>query len=323
MEDKKNSGQFNPFSVTLPQAVQRIREIPAREDNSLGYYLWHFIQNPLPHSDPGDVREYTRLNGNWEMRVNVSPQYGYPYGALSRILLCWIVGESIKNYHTGKVKGLTQIEINARAKHLKHGNMNGFLNNLGINSISGGKEGSITIVKKHFLALVNAQMHFDYIASPKDRTRFKNITIGAEGDLLWSKKKINEDEQNAYLRITHQLCEVVFGSFHPPIPIDLRAVCALRNSPLAIDLYVWLTYKMYHLGMQGKDKQVISWSALKPQFGAGYSRQDHFTQKAKKALKKIALLYPAANYTCPRGRIVLYQSSPHIPVIQQETFWYS
>lgn len=261
------------------------------------------------------------MNGDWEMTINASTQYGYPYGALSRVLLCWIIGQSIKNYQFAKADGSNQVEVNQRAKYINHGDMYSFLDQLGIGSKSGGERGNLTIVRQHFLALINANIHFYNTKGKNERDQFENLRIGHKGNLLWSKKKIEEDEENAYLRITQEIYEVIASSIHPPIPIDLRAIGALRNSPLAIDLYVWLTYKMYQLSKQNKTDQTIPWSALMPQFGEGYSKQKEFTRNAKKALEKILLLYPEVEHHYKRGRIVLHQSPSHIPIYDIDHWW--
>jgi hypothetical protein len=51
-----------------------------------------------------------------------------------------------------------------------------------------------------------------------------------------------------------------------PIPIDTRALKALTRSPLAIDLYVWLTYRMSYL----KEPTTVPWELLSLQTGAHY-----------------------------------------------------
>lgn len=48
-----------------------------------------------------------------------------------------------------------------------------------------------------------------------------------------------------------------------PIPVDLRVLLALR-SPLALDIYCWLTYRAAYL----RRPTEIPWSALALQFGA-------------------------------------------------------
>ena len=77
-----------------------------------------------------------------------------------------------------------------------------------------------------------------------------------------------------------------------PIPLDLRAVQVLRRSPLALDLYTWVTYRMSYLTRPVE----IPWGILQLQFGADYPRTSQgradFKRKMLGALKKIAVVYP-------------------------------
>ncbi|MGH8305788.1 MAG: replication protein RepA, partial [Steroidobacteraceae bacterium] len=51
-----------------------------------------------------------------------------------------------------------------------------------------------------------------------------------------------------------------------PVPIDMRAMKALKRSPLALDIYFWLTYRLSYL----RHARVIPWAALQLQFGSSY-----------------------------------------------------
>ena len=59
------------------------------------------------------------------------------------------------------------------------------------------------------------------------------------------------------------------------VPVDLRAIHKLRRSPLAIDLYVWLTYRMSYL----RRPALIPWKSLEAQVGSDYSRLRDFRDR--------------------------------------------
>jgi hypothetical protein len=52
------------------------------------------------------------------------------------------------------------------------------------------------------------------------------------------------------------------------VPIDLRAYKALRGSPLAMDIYTWLTYRMSYTTRRTRP---IRWEALMGQFGSRFT----------------------------------------------------
>jgi len=55
------------------------------------------------------------------------------------------------------------------------------------------------------------------------------------------------------------------------VPIDLRVLKVLR-SPMALDIYCWLTYRNSYLRKPSR----IPWGALAAQFGADYQARKDF-----------------------------------------------
>jgi len=92
------------------------------------------------------------------------------------------------------------------------------------------------------------------------------------------------------------------------VPIDLRALHLLKASPLAIDLYVWLTYRMSYL----RKPTVVPWEGLQTQFGADYSRPRDFRLKAMTRHKDVLRVYPAVRIGQTGAGLRLYPSPPHV-----------
>jgi len=98
-----------------------------------------------------------------------------------------------------------------------------------------------------------------------------------------------------------------------PVPIDLRAYKALRDSPLAMDLYTWLTYRMSYTQ---KKTRPIPWEALMMQFGSGYTG-DQAVKNFKNlgflpALKMVLAVYPTAAVEVSDAGLALQPSPPHV-----------
>lgn len=51
-----------------------------------------------------------------------------------------------------------------------------------------------------------------------------------------------------------------------PVPIEEAAIKAISNNPAALDAYLWLAYRLHVLSCD----RLITWKALKSQFGTGY-----------------------------------------------------
>ena len=56
------------------------------------------------------------------------------------------------------------------------------------------------------------------------------------------------------------------------VPLDERAIGALANSPMALDVYAWLAQRLCRI--RPRREQFVSWAALRDQFGLGYGRMD-------------------------------------------------
>jgi len=92
------------------------------------------------------------------------------------------------------------------------------------------------------------------------------------------------------------------------VPVDLRAIRQLQRSPLAIDLYVWLTYRVSYL----RKTTVIPWESLRAQFGADYSRPRDFRRNASTHLMKVIRVYPSVRIGQDDAGLRLYPSPPHV-----------
>ena len=64
------------------------------------YMARHLVQCTLPHSNPGNVKVWSRRNGNLTLSIvpgmngRTGESFGYPYGTLPRLLLFWMVREA-------------------------------------------------------------------------------------------------------------------------------------------------------------------------------------------------------------------------------------
>ena len=92
------------------------------------------------------------------------------------------------------------------------------------------------------------------------------------------------------------------------VPVDLRAIRQLQRSPLAIDLYVWLTYRMSYM----RKPTVIPWESFQAQFGASYSRPRDFRRKALAYLEKVLRGYPDVRVRRSSIGLRLFPSPPHV-----------
>lgn len=137
-----------------------------------------------------------------------------------------------------------------------------------------------------------------------------NITIADSANLWW---KPQTPEQGALWKSTVIPSDKFFREVtENPVPIDLRALKALKRSPMTLDVYVWLSYRLSFL----KGNTAIPWAALQLQFGADYPATPQGRRNFKKgflqALAKVHLVYPQARLDTDTYNIVLKPSRLHI-----------
>ena len=93
------------------------------------------------------------------------------------------------------------------------------------------------------------------------------------------------------------------------MPLDPVIVRTLRRSPLALDLYAWLTYRMAMLNHSAS----VSWPALEAQFGSEYKRPRDFRARFRKQLARVIEAWPGQLQVeaCDR-RVVLEPGPPSV-----------
>ena len=93
-----------------------------------------------------------------------------------------------------------------------------------------------------------------------------------------------------------------------PVPIDMRAIRALKQSPMALDVYTWLTYRVSYL----KRPTVIPWAALALQFGSDYARLRDFKAALITELKKVLVVYGRVQVEALEDGLLVKPSLTHI-----------
>ncbi len=95
------------------------------------------------------------------------------------------------------------------------------------------------------------------------------------------------------------------------VPLDYRALSALRHSALALDIYTWLAHRLCRI-----DKfagVMLSWQNLRDQFGQEYAESRDFKREFRDVLRQVNVVYPDARVEEVDGGIKLYESPPPIP----------
>ena len=93
---------------------------------------------------------------------------------------------------------------------------------------------------------------------------------------------------------------------HHAVPLDYRALAALRHSSLGLDLYTWLAHRLCRINRPQGVR--LSWNNLREQFGQEYKMSKDFKREVRNMLKQVCAVYPEARINEVIGGIQLHYS---------------
>jgi hypothetical protein len=321
----------------------------AKSAGTLGFMSRALVLATMPYKDPKtDV--YTRRNGDFTLRIVAGYEGeepgkgGIPFGIYPRLLMSWVSTEAVR----------TESPLIELGESLRD-----FLRDvLEVRSTSGGKRGSGSRaseqMKRLFGAFITAQykgaiqnrgfklrgiqIADDVDVSQEDLDGMDNLG-GAGGDgtesKIWTPQADNDPnklwtpqaaEEAGTWRSTVKLSRRFFEEcITSPVPIDLRAYKSLRRSPMAMDVYTWLTYRVSYL--EGRCRP-IPWLALMHQFGGRINSDDigqavrDFRKAFLSALELVKIVYPQAQYKITEQGFTPLPSPTSIPrtLVQRDLF---
>ncbi len=296
-KDGKASG-LTPTARRLIDAAAGIMGEPDPTDRDRAFMARQLVQATLPHSDPGKVEAWQRTNGNltlvirpgWDSKKRCS--VGYPYGTVPRLLLFWLTTEAVRT----------------RSRILHPGNtVTGFMRELGLNpDTGGGKRGDARRLRDQMERLFRAIISFEITDDRSQHQQWLDMQIAPAGEMWWDYHDPNQQGLfQSWIELGEKFYEALIAA---PVPVDLRALRALKRSPLALDLYAWATYRAFTVTQAGKPA-FISWSALAAQIGGDYADLKDFRKKAIASFRKVQMVYPALRLGDAEGGFVLKPSA--------------
>ena len=283
----------------IVDAAVAIHETSVLAADELAFWPRGLLQCTLPHSNPGAVSVWGVRSGDFYLVLEPGSRldeqgravsYGYPYGSIPRLLIAYL-NQQVKRFEKRRV--------------LLGDTLSSFMWQLDLVP-TGGRWGSITRLRKQIRALFNARIAYGY--NPAGGENRKNIQVSDRYYLWWDTTTIAPHQRMLFPTYV-DLGEQLFSDMlEHGVPLDMRALKALKASPLALDFYAWSTYRMASL----KRSTPIPWDALYRQFGTGYKTVNDFQKAAVKALRKVKAVYPDLNYRTVKGRLVLQPSVTHV-----------
>jgi len=285
-----------------------IEQEDAKSAGALGFMARALVIATMPYKDP-KLDVFSRTNGDFKLRIVAGYEGGIPYGIYPRLLMSWVATEAVRRQSP-------VIELGD--------SLNAFLRDVLEVQRGGGVRGTSTRVREQMKRLFGSLVTAQYQGTQEQRGfLLKNVMIADElemrddeGVAIWQPQP--KEEAGAWkskVRLTNNFFQECVNN---PVPIDLRVYKALRQSPLAMDLYTWLTYRMSYTQ---KRSRPIRWEALQMQFGSGYAPDEQgrrdFKKAFLKALTQVSYYYPEAKVLAGDTGLTLLPSRPHILPLHQ------
>ena len=259
----------------------------AKQAGAVGFMARALTQATMPHKATSGT-EFTRQNGFFTLSMISRNHIGLPYGSYPRLLLSWLTTEAVRT----------------KSPILELGpSLSAFMAELGL-ARRGGERGDITRFRNQTLRLFCSTVSCRY--EDKTHNAGGHLNIVDAYSLWWNPKT---PDQMPLWKSTVTLGNRFFNEIiDRPVPIDMRALKALKRSPLALDIYCWLTYRLSYL----RKPTEIPWPALQMQFGADYGRERDFKAAFLQHLRAVNVLYPEANVEEGERGLLLKPSKPHV-----------
>jgi hypothetical protein len=279
--------EITPAVEQLITEALAIEAESAKEAGALGFMARAMVQATLPHRKV-EGNEFERKNGAFTLSLMAPARIGLPYGVMPRLLLAWMTTEAVKT----------------QSRELELGDsLSGFMRELDLVP-TGGRWGSITRLKDQTRRLFASTVSASY------NTSIHRADMGyrlADKSMLWWDTQA--PDQTALWRSTVTLTDQFFREIvEHPIPVDMRAIKALKRSPMALDIYCWLTYRAFY----AKKPTTIPWAALAMQFGSDYSRTRDFKAAFLGEMRKVSVVYAGAKIEATDAGLILKPAKPHI-----------
>ena len=222
------------------------------------YLPRYFINMTLPHRKSREI-VFKRENGDQELKLQADDEIGLPYGVYARLVLLYVTTERVRT---------KEREFKLGASWSK------FLEKMQLN-----KNGeSLQAVQEQLKRLCATTYRIHDENRVQKRESFSQLLVAEQ----WMRS-----EDGVHVTLSPGFFMMTGDSI---VPLESDIVHKLRRSPLSLDLYAWLSYRLFRL----KEKQFISWPKLEDQFGSNYKRRRAFRSKFQMSLEAVLRHTPPA-----------------------------
>ena len=266
------------------------------EDNALNFVYSGWAQCALPHRRLAD-------DAPWEIsadkvRLVVEPGrrpsgpdgegplefMGVPFGSHARLILLYLQTEALRT-------NSREIELGRSLRD--------WLGRIGVSV--GGRTGKLVKDQAERISRCRLTFHLQGAKS-----------AGLINQSIVDRALFIDDSDAPQGRLSLDMAKLSEGFFEQlrrhPVPLEEAAIRAINNNPAALDCYLWLAYRLHAL----TTPRLVTWKALKGQFGGGFKEAYHFKNKWSQTLQLAMAVYPAAKVDVVEQGVLLKPSRPPV-----------
>jgi hypothetical protein len=274
------------------QAIDAAAFIMAEEESRLGITHAGFAMTSLPHKRIDDgfwKREGNRTTLLVESgRDRQGALIGVPYGSIARLILLYLQTEAVRT-------NSPEVELGRSMKSW-----------MGRMSLSaGGKTYQLVTEQARRISACRLTFFADRGngAEARHNGAFVQDAISLTG-------VVGDENQASLWQDRVRLDAGFWRSLREhPVPVREEAIKAIGTRSLAIDVYVWLAYRLHALTRETP----VTWTAIHAQFGAGFRQVRQIKPTFAEALQMALAVYPEARVDLEKEGIVLHPSPPAVP----------
>ena len=293
---------LKPLSVIDTRLIETAEDIKQRPPEDIAYQHSVLCQTSLPYRNTLQ-RRWEAQNGTVMLLVQAGEAFDptkkkwvelpLPFGPKARLILMYLNSQAIRTQSP-----VIDVEDS----------MTAFLRGLQGGRDPNGDE--IHKFKQQLAALARAKISM--AASGIDT---EEAASAPHGDLpivkfidLWFPKNPN---QRVLWPGTLELTKDYFDDLSKhAVPLDQRAIASLSHSAMALDIYAWLTQRLWRVRPERPSR--VTWANLHQQFGHGYKQIRQFRSAFLKTLKDVHTQYPSARLEADAAGLVLKNSPPPV-----------
>lgn len=276
--------------------VEAAAQYLADEDAALGFAYSGWAQCALPHKRLASDAPWS-ISAE-RIRLMVEPGrrpigedgqefewVGVPFGSHARLILLYLQTEALRT-------SSREVELGSSLRD--------WLGRIGVSV--GGTTGRS--VREQAERISRCRLTF-HIATGSRASGLVNQSIVDKALFI-------EDSDGPPGRLTLETAKLSEGFYEQlkrhPVPIEEAAIKALSNNAPALDIYLWLAYRLHVLAAN----RMVTWKSLKAQFGTGFKELYHFKPRFVGSLAMAMAVYPDARVDVADEGVVLKPSRPPV-----------